>query len=154
MAATEPRAIREGAKLMVVESSRHSFRHVRMTDLPEFLSPGDLLVLNDAATLPASLPASTYAGDRVEVRLLRQEHDSGGRRPCLVKATGGPRLSCGKRQQWYRLATGCELRTILSWRSSGFHATRNASSRCVSIATCRGCGLESMPTGVRFNMRI
>jgi S-adenosylmethionine:tRNA ribosyltransferase-isomerase len=42
----------------------------RAADLPSLLSPGDLLVVNDAATLPGSLPA----GD-LEVRLVAERRD-------------------------------------------------------------------------------
>ncbi len=43
--------------------------------LPELLLPGDLLVLNDAATLPASLTGSTGDGELVEIRLAGEERD-------------------------------------------------------------------------------
>ncbi|MEL7367917.1 MAG: S-adenosylmethionine:tRNA ribosyltransferase-isomerase [Myxococcota bacterium] len=44
-------------------------------DIGRWLRPGDLLVLNDAATMPASLAGHTEAGDPVEVRLAgRLEH--------------------------------------------------------------------------------
>ncbi len=48
----------------------------RVGDLPAFLRAGDLLVVNDAATLPASLQARSPAGQAIEVRLL-QEHEDG-----------------------------------------------------------------------------
>jgi len=38
--------------------------------LPSLLSPGDVLVVNDAATLPASIPARTSRGEPVEIRLV------------------------------------------------------------------------------------
>jgi S-adenosylmethionine:tRNA ribosyltransferase-isomerase len=37
--------------------------------LPELLAPGDLVVVNDAATLPASLRGTTERGERFELRL-------------------------------------------------------------------------------------
>jgi S-adenosylmethionine:tRNA ribosyltransferase-isomerase len=37
--------------------------------LPELLAPGDLVVVNDAATLPASLRGTTARGERFELRL-------------------------------------------------------------------------------------
>jgi S-adenosylmethionine:tRNA ribosyltransferase-isomerase len=40
---------------MVSQAGRH--RHARFDDLPFYLHPGDLLVINQSATLPASLPA-------------------------------------------------------------------------------------------------
>src|SRR2546425_416357 len=74
--ATEPRSIRESARLLVVDSSRSTFRDARITDLPEMLQPGDLLVLNDAATVPASIRARTSTHEPIEIRLVRQAHDS------------------------------------------------------------------------------
>ena len=74
--ATEPRSIRESAHLLVVDSTRSTFRDARMTDLPELLQPGDLLVLNDAATVPASIRAWTSAGEPIEIRLIRQAQHS------------------------------------------------------------------------------
>jgi S-adenosylmethionine:tRNA ribosyltransferase-isomerase len=42
----------------------------RVADLPRLLRPGDLLVVNDAATLPASLRGHAPSGAPVEVRLV------------------------------------------------------------------------------------
>jgi S-adenosylmethionine:tRNA ribosyltransferase-isomerase len=42
--------------------------HARFRDLPSFLVPGDLLVVNTSATLPAALPAR-LDGRKVELRL-------------------------------------------------------------------------------------
>ncbi len=52
---------RDGVRLLVTDgnrSSHHSFR-----DLPELLAPGDLLVVNESATLAASLPVRGPPGD-------------------------------------------------------------------------------------------
>ena len=46
---------RDGIRLMVTHGS--SIEHRRFHDLPRLLHPGDLLVVNRSATLPASLPA-------------------------------------------------------------------------------------------------
>lgn len=46
-----------------------------MGDLPELLRAGDLVVLNDAATLPASLMGRTWGGASVEVRLAGRNDD-------------------------------------------------------------------------------
>src|SRR5215475_11041178 len=74
--AIEPRSTRESARLLVIDSAQRVFRDARITDLPEILQPGDLLVLNDAATIPASIRAWTKEGSSVEVRLARQAHGS------------------------------------------------------------------------------
>jgi S-adenosylmethionine:tRNA ribosyltransferase-isomerase len=62
--------------MLVIDSAERSFRDARITDLPEILQPGDLLVLNDAATIPASIRAWTKEGSSVEIRLVRQAHGS------------------------------------------------------------------------------
>jgi S-adenosylmethionine:tRNA ribosyltransferase-isomerase len=74
--ATEPRSARESALLLIIDSSRRAFRDARITDLPAVLQPGDLVVLNDAATIPASLRAWTGEGAAIEIRLLGQAHGS------------------------------------------------------------------------------
>ncbi len=45
---------RDEVRLMVSTPDGH--RHAHFYDLPSFLHPGDLLVVNHSATLPASLP--------------------------------------------------------------------------------------------------
>jgi S-adenosylmethionine:tRNA ribosyltransferase-isomerase len=49
----------------------HGFSDRRAPDLPSLLQPGDLLVVNDAATLPGSL----FADGGVEVRLVAERPD-------------------------------------------------------------------------------
>lgn len=46
---------RDEVRLLVSDGQGH--RHARFCELGEFLTPGDLLVVNRSATLPASLPA-------------------------------------------------------------------------------------------------
>ncbi|MGH7435621.1 MAG: S-adenosylmethionine:tRNA ribosyltransferase-isomerase, partial [Polyangiaceae bacterium] len=57
-------------RLLVIEPDAGAFQDARVRDLVRFLRPGDALVVNDAATLPASLRATTEEGAEVEVRLL------------------------------------------------------------------------------------
>jgi S-adenosylmethionine:tRNA ribosyltransferase-isomerase len=60
-------------RLLHVDVERDRFEDERLAHLPQLLSPGDLLVLNDAATLPASL---WLADGSAELRLLgRAEQD-------------------------------------------------------------------------------
>jgi S-adenosylmethionine:tRNA ribosyltransferase-isomerase len=74
--AIEPRSIRESARLLVIDSAERAFRDARITDLPDMLRPGDLLVLNDAATIPASIRSWTKEGSSIEIRLIRQTYGS------------------------------------------------------------------------------
>lgn len=52
---------RDDVRLMV--STVDEDTHHRFSDLPWLLRPGDLLVVNESATLPASLPARSPLGD-------------------------------------------------------------------------------------------
>jgi S-adenosylmethionine:tRNA ribosyltransferase-isomerase len=57
------------AKLLAIDS-HGDLRHVPRESFVEFLRPGDLLVANDAATLPASLQGThVLSGSAIEVRL-------------------------------------------------------------------------------------
>lgn len=67
--ATWPRQAPLEEQLLLVEASRGGWSHHVVRDLPGLLRAGDLLVANDAATIPASLFARTTRGDAVEVRL-------------------------------------------------------------------------------------
>jgi S-adenosylmethionine:tRNA ribosyltransferase-isomerase len=66
-----PRTNRESAKLLVINATGHTFTDARVIELPAILQPGDLLVLNDAATLPASLRGWSTSGDFIEIRLAQ-----------------------------------------------------------------------------------
>lgn len=49
--------LRDDALLLVARRRTGRVDHLRMRDLPSVLIPGDLLVVNDSATLPAAVPA-------------------------------------------------------------------------------------------------
>jgi S-adenosylmethionine:tRNA ribosyltransferase-isomerase len=53
---------RDGVALMVSRRAAGEVRHHRFTDLPRLLLPGDLLVVNTSATLPAAVPVIGAAG--------------------------------------------------------------------------------------------
>jgi len=57
-------------RLLHLDPRAGRFRDASLTELPGLLRRDDLLVVNDAATLPASLAAVTADGASVEVRLL------------------------------------------------------------------------------------
>jgi S-adenosylmethionine:tRNA ribosyltransferase-isomerase len=67
----EPRADR----LLRIDPAAGTWRDARLGDLPVELLPGDLLVVNDAATLPASLRGRGPAGEEMELRLAGQAED-------------------------------------------------------------------------------
>ena len=78
-AGTDPRRPLGATRLLVVGGSDPgpTFAEGSVGDLPELLEPGDLLVLNDAATLPASLHGEwagpPQSGAPLELRLAGAE---------------------------------------------------------------------------------
>ena len=69
IAASQPIQRPADARLLVVDS-KGRFTHAPRTALADFLRPGDLVIANDAATLPASLAGVHLASGRtIEVRL-------------------------------------------------------------------------------------
>jgi S-adenosylmethionine:tRNA ribosyltransferase-isomerase len=60
---------RDEVRLLVSDVERDTVHHSRFRDLPRWLSPGDLLVVNTSGTLNAALPAETDAGERFELHL-------------------------------------------------------------------------------------
>jgi S-adenosylmethionine:tRNA ribosyltransferase-isomerase len=76
IAAPWPRPEPLDERLLVVDPARATWRDSRVGDLTQWLRPNDVLIVNDAATLPASLAASTSARVPIEIRLAAHVRDS------------------------------------------------------------------------------
>ncbi len=75
--AQSPLAERDGSRLLVVSRSSGRIEHRVFRELPELLSPGDLVVVNDSRVIPARLLGKKAGtGGRVELLLL---HPASGR---------------------------------------------------------------------------
>lgn len=72
--ATAPRPWRD-VRVLVVDGTSGPVRVASVTELPSLFEARDLLVLNDAATLPASLVARTARGEPLELRLASAVSD-------------------------------------------------------------------------------
>lgn len=71
--AQHPVEPRDSSRLMVLDRSRDVLEHRIFRDLPEYLRPGDALVLNDTRVMPARLIGERVGtGARIEVLLLRR----------------------------------------------------------------------------------
>jgi S-adenosylmethionine:tRNA ribosyltransferase-isomerase len=75
-------------------------------DLPGLLQPGDVLVVNDAATLPASLRGDAEGHGRIELRLMGE---SAGAWRAVLFAGGSWRVPTERRPAPPRLAVGTRL---------------------------------------------
>jgi S-adenosylmethionine:tRNA ribosyltransferase-isomerase len=60
---------RDAVRLLVTDRAKRTNVHARFFDLPDFLRQGDLLVVNDSATLPAALPAQRANGESVRLHV-------------------------------------------------------------------------------------
>jgi len=60
---------RDEVRLLVTDRGTGRIVHARFTDLPDSLAPGDLVVVNDSATLPAALRARRADGRAVPLHL-------------------------------------------------------------------------------------
>jgi S-adenosylmethionine:tRNA ribosyltransferase-isomerase len=60
---------RDDVRLLVSNVSSDSIDHTHFHDLPRWLAPGDLLVVNTSGTLNAALPATSDAGEACELHL-------------------------------------------------------------------------------------
>ncbi|MDD4850259.1 MAG: tRNA preQ1(34) S-adenosylmethionine ribosyltransferase-isomerase QueA [Gemmiger sp.] len=90
--AQEPANPRDSARLMVLNRKNNDIGHAVFHDLPAYLEPGDLLVVNNSKVLPARLLGTKLpTGAVCELLLLRQAH--GDTWECLARP--GKRLQPG-----------------------------------------------------------
>lgn len=72
--AIEPR---DEARLMMLFRQTREIRHCHFKDIVDFLSEGDLLVLNDSKVIPARLKCQRKSGGKVEFTLIRKVEEGG-----------------------------------------------------------------------------
>jgi len=63
---------RDEVRLLVSDIERDEIAHARFRDLPRWLSPGDLLVVNTSGTLSAALAVTNQRGEPFELHLSTQ----------------------------------------------------------------------------------
>jgi S-adenosylmethionine:tRNA ribosyltransferase-isomerase len=101
--AQQPPPSREDARLLVVNRATSSLSDAQIVDLPDLLSAGDLLILNDTKVLPARVFARRMTGGVVAGLFVREEAPGRwevmlqgsrrlrvGERLCVAAITGGP----------------------------------------------------------------
>ncbi|MCD8117387.1 MAG: tRNA preQ1(34) S-adenosylmethionine ribosyltransferase-isomerase QueA [Oscillospiraceae bacterium] len=81
--AQTPLERRDGSRLLVLDKDTGAVEHRHFYDLPEYLRPGDCLVMNDSRVIPARLFGTRPTGGAVEVLLLRDLGEN--RWECLTR---------------------------------------------------------------------
>lgn len=88
---------RAASKMMVVERASGKISHKKFTDLPTYLQPNDLVVLNDSKVFPARLQGlKINTGGKCEVLLLTQHELN----PSTWTALCQPKIKIGQMLQF------------------------------------------------------
>jgi S-adenosylmethionine:tRNA ribosyltransferase-isomerase len=96
--AQHPPERRDAARMLILDPGHGKLTHSMISDLPNYLEPGDLLVLNDTRVIPARLIGRRADGGEAEVLLLRPLAGGGHRWEALIRP--GRRLEAGSRVQF------------------------------------------------------
>lgn len=81
--AQTPLQRRDASRLLCLDKDTGAMEHRHFYELPDFLRPGDCLVMNDSRVLPARLIGTRPTGGAVELVLLRDLGE--GRWECLSR---------------------------------------------------------------------
>ena len=101
---------RDEVRLMVSRRGDQTVEHARFENLPDFLRPGDLLVINTSATLPAAVTARHNDGSELKVHFSTRQAPGWW----VVEVRGTDRLPDGERLE---LAGGAELEIVAPYAS-------------------------------------
>jgi S-adenosylmethionine:tRNA ribosyltransferase-isomerase len=109
---------RDEVRLLVAERSREDIAHMRFRDLPDVLAPGDLLVVNISATLPAALPGRREDGADVRVHVAsRAPGLPPSWRVIELRSDDGSRPAAGRAGETIELPGGAEVELVARYAS-------------------------------------
>ena len=110
--AQHPVEPRDASRLLVLHRGTGAIEHRQFRDLSEYLTPGDVLVLNQTRVIPARLRArKAPSGGAAEILLLRQLDE---RRWLVI--VGGKRIGPGTQLEVERPSGNTLLATVLEER--------------------------------------
>ncbi|MFN9704642.1 MAG: tRNA preQ1(34) S-adenosylmethionine ribosyltransferase-isomerase QueA [Planctomycetota bacterium] len=135
--AVQPAEPRDHARLFVHDRVSRRDEHAHVFDLPRFLRPGDLLVLNDTKVMPWRLRGRRATGGAVECLLVQVDVEAG---EAFVKPSN--KLRVGERVAMEGGAIELELRETLGggrWRVGLRAATGTVAS------ALERCGRAPLP---------
>lgn len=148
--AQHPASPRDAAKLLVVDRGTGRFAHRSFRDLPEYLRPEDVLVINNTRVIPARLRARKPTGGAVEVFLLRPTPAPGPRPSAAADDVWEVLIRPGRRAQvGTRLHLSDQLTgEVVSALPDGSRLVRFSGSRRV-LDVARDIGEMPVPPYVR-----
>lgn len=131
--ATAPPERRDQVRMLVVDRDADiasaditSARDARFADIIDYLQPGDALVVNDAATLPASLSGQLVDGRPVELRLVGPGESDDARWRAVLMGAGDWHQATEERPAPPLLSVGHDIYIADSGASSASNASLQA----------------------------
>jgi S-adenosylmethionine:tRNA ribosyltransferase-isomerase len=97
---------RDEVRMLVASGADAEISHRRARDLPAVLAPGDLLVVNTSATLPAALAATRADGTELDLHLSTPDPAGDGRRWIVELRRHRARFRDGRAGETLRLPAG------------------------------------------------
>ena len=88
---------RDQVRLLVAERGSGRVEHAHFRDLPRYLDPGDLLVVNTSATMPAALAATRADGTEITLHVATQAPHMPGEHWWVVELREANHLQPGER---------------------------------------------------------
>jgi S-adenosylmethionine:tRNA ribosyltransferase-isomerase len=113
---------RDEVRLMVAGCSDTDTVHTHFRELPDHLRPGDLLVINNSATLPAAVPAQRHDGTPIEVRFATRAPRSTSAELFVVELrsrSGDSMVGSGVPGEPIRLGGGARLELLVPYAGHG-----------------------------------
>jgi S-adenosylmethionine:tRNA ribosyltransferase-isomerase len=105
---------RDEVRLLVASRHDSEISHASFADLPDLLAPGDVLVVNTSATLPAAVPARLADGSAAEVHFATAApyHDDSRWWVVELRTPGGAHPARGHSGALLELAGGGQLELV------------------------------------------
>jgi S-adenosylmethionine:tRNA ribosyltransferase-isomerase len=118
--ARRPPAERDGVKLLVADRSSGALKHHVFRDLPDLLHPGDVVVVNVSATLPAAIAARRADGAPVRVHFsTRVPRLDASWRVVELRTADGAAPARGQSGETLTLRGGAKLELVAPYLSEG-----------------------------------
>jgi S-adenosylmethionine:tRNA ribosyltransferase-isomerase len=149
--AQHPVEPRDAAKLLVVDRATGHLEHRVFRDLPEYLRPADVLVVNNTRVIPVRLRARKRTGGAVEVLLLkpvREGTSSGEPEVWETLLRPGRRVRTGTRLTFSPDLAG----EVVALQRDGVHLVQFAADRPV-LDLARAIGEMPVPPYVHEPLR-